>query len=140
MINAINDQRTHDTQYRIIRSAILILCLGSIFLTCLQVLGHGFFPLDDALRHVAKVISGKPWSQILVIRPEMTMDSHPGWHVILSLFQSLSGCDINTLLNFSVIFLFLAFTIPPVFYFQRSEAWVASLALSSIFFFNCTPS
>jgi hypothetical protein len=137
MINAINDQRTHDTQYRIIRSVIHILCFGCLFLTCLQVIGHGYSPADDALRHVAKVISGKPWSQILVIRPEMTMDSHPGWHTILSWYQTLSGCDINALLNFSVIFLFLVFTLPPVFYFRRPEAWVASLALSSIFFFLC---
>jgi len=121
---------------RLTRSLILLLCLGTLLLTCLRVIGLGFFPLDDALRHVAMVVSGKPWSEILVIRPDITMDSHPGWHTILRMFQSFTGGDKQLLLNFSVIFLFLAFTLPPVFYFRRGEAWIASLALSSVFFFG----
>jgi hypothetical protein len=121
---------------RLIRSFILLMCLGTLLLTCLRVIGQGYFPSDDALRHVAKVVSGKPWSEILVIRPEITMDSHPGWHTILSVFQLLTGIDEKGLLNFSVITLFLAFTLPPVLYFRRGEAWIASLALSAVFFFG----
>jgi hypothetical protein len=34
------------------------------------------------------------------------------------------------------MFLFLTFTLPPVLYFRRGEAWIASLALSSVFFFG----
>jgi hypothetical protein len=124
------------SQQRFIRSLILLMCLSALLLTCMRVIGHGFFPGDDALRHVAKVISGKSWSEILVIRPEITMDSHPGWHAILSGFQSLTKCDKTVLLNFSVIFLFLVFTFPPVFYFRRCEAWIATLALSTVFFFG----
>jgi hypothetical protein len=130
------DQTLLSPQQRLVRSLILLICLATMLLTSLRVIGHGFFPGDDALRHVAKVIYGKPWSEILVVRPEITMDSHPGWHVILSGFQSLTGIDKKGLLNSSVILLFLAFTLPPVFYFRRGEAWVASLALSTIFFFG----
>lgn len=122
--------------YRIIRSTILLLCLATLILVCLRVIGYGFMPVDDALRHVAKVVSGKPWTEILVIRPEITMDSHPGWHAILSLFQTITESEKNGLLNFSVLFLFLAFTLPPVFYFRRCEAWIASLALCTVFFFG----
>jgi hypothetical protein len=123
-------------QQRLTRSFILLLCLGTLLLTCLRVLGQGYFPSDDALRHVAMVISGKPWAELLVIRPEITMDSHPGWHTILRVFQSFTGDDKKLLLNFSVIFLFLSFTVPPVLYFRRSEAWIAALALSAVFFFS----
>lgn len=131
-----NDRNRLDARRSIIRSTILFLCLGTLLLTCLRVIGQGYFPGDDALRHVAMVVSGHTWAEILVIRPEIIMDSHPGWHFILRGVQSLTGCDKQLLLNFSVISLFLTFTMLPVFYFRRGEAWVASLALSSIFFFG----
>ncbi len=130
------DKRFETPQQRFIRSFILLICLGTLLLTCLRVIGYGFFPIDDALRHVAKVISGKSWADILISRPEITMDSHPGWHIILSSVQTLTKCDKTHLLNFSVIFFFLAFTLLPVFYFRRGEAWIAALALSSVFFFG----
>ena len=135
-MNTANNGDPLDTRSRIIRSTILLLCLGTILFACLRVIGHGYFPGDDALRHVAMVVSGKSWAEILIIRPEMTMDSHPGWHSILRGVQSLSGSDKQLLLNFSVMFLFLAFTLPPVLYFRRGEAWIATLALSSVFFFG----
>ncbi len=122
--------------HRIIRSTILLLCLGTLILVSLRILGHGYMPGDDALRHVAKVVSGKPWADILIIRPEITMDSHPGWHEILTFFQNATGSEKNSLLNFSVLFLFLSFTLPVVFYFRRCEAWIAALAISAVFFFG----
>ena len=121
-------------QQRLMLWLILLMCLSTLLLTCLRVIGQGFFPSDDALRHVAMVVSGQSWAEILVIRPEIVMDSHPGWHTILRVVQTLTGGDKKLLLNFSVIFLFLVFTLPPVLYFRRGEAWIASLALSSIFF------
>ncbi len=130
------DQNPIIPQQRFIRSVILLLCMGTLLLACLRVIGQGYFPTDDALRHVAMVVSGKSWAEILVVRPEMTMDSHPGWHAVLSGFQTLTGADKTLLLNFSVMFLFLAFTLPPVFYFRRSEVWIATLALSAVFFFG----
>ena len=123
-------------QHQLIRSVVLLMCLSTLLITCLRVIGHGFFPIDDALRHVAKVLSGKSWADILIIRPEITMDSHPGWHIILSVFQAVTKCDKTVLLNFSVMLLFLVFTVPPIFYFRRGEAWIASLALSTVFFFG----
>ncbi len=123
-------------QHQLIRSVVLLMCLSALLITCLRVIGHGFFPIDDALRHVAKVLSGKSWADILIIRPEITMDSHPGWHIILSVFQAVTKCDKTVLLNFSVMLLFLVFTVPPIFYFRRGEAWIASLALSTVFFFG----
>ncbi len=121
---------------KLIRSAILFTCLATILLTCLQVFAHGYFPTDDALRHVAKVISGRDWSDILVIRPEITMDSHPGWHFILDLAGRFVGYDNQYLLNFSVLFLFLLLTCPLVFYFRRPEAWVLTLLFMAVFYWG----
>jgi hypothetical protein len=132
----IMDQAPLSPQQRLIRSLILLMCLGTLLLTCLRVIGQGYFPGDDALRHVAMVVSGQSWAEILVMRPEITMDSHPGWHSLLRGVQSITGGDKKLLLNFSVMFLFLAFALPPVLYFRRGEAWIASLALSSVFFFG----
>jgi hypothetical protein len=124
--------RLNDRQ-RLIRFAVLLLCTATLLMTCLQVIGQGFSPLDDALRHVAKVESGKEWHDILVIRDEIRMDSHPGWHTLLGLFYRATGADRVVLLNFSVVFLFLAFTIPPAFFFRRPQAWMISLILSALF-------
>ena len=118
---------------KVLRSAVLLICLAALLLTCLQILGHGFSPVDDALRHVAKVISGKEWQDILVVREEITMDSHPGWHFILKQVSRLTRLDSTLLLNFSVLFLFLLFAVPPIFMFKRPEAWILSLLIFSVF-------
>ena len=120
---------------KVIRSAVLLICLAALLLTCLQILGRGYSPVDDALRHVAKVISGKEWQDILVVRKEITMDSHPGWHFILKQVSRLTRPDSTLLLNFSVLFMFLLFVLPPVFLFNRPEAWILSLLIFSIFSF-----
>ncbi|MDI9570428.1 MAG: glycosyltransferase 87 family protein [Pseudomonadota bacterium] len=121
---------------RLLRSLVLLLCLGVLGWTGLRVAGQGFHPRDDALRHVAKVVSGKPWTEILVVRPEISMDSHPGWHALLGAVRSVTKADKQSLLNFSVLFLFFAFTMPPVFYLRRGEAWIAALALSAVVSFG----
>ncbi|EFK08361.1 gram-positive signal peptide protein, YSIRK family [delta proteobacterium NaphS2] len=114
---------------------ILILCLSTILMGTLRITGHGFEPYDDALRHVAKVVSGKAWSEILVVRPEITMDSHPGWHAILKGFKILASGEPDDLLVFSVASLFLLFAFIPVFLFRRPEAWILALLVMLVFSF-----
>jgi len=114
---------------------ILILCLSTILIGSLRIIGHGFEPYDDALRHVAKVVSGKVWADILVIRPEITMDSHPGWHAILNGFQILSSGEPDDILIFSMVFLFLLFAFIPLFFFRRPEAWILALLVMLLFYF-----
>ena len=46
-------------------------------------LDYGFLPPDDTLRHAAKVVNGKAWPEILVLRPEITLDHNRGWHWVL---------------------------------------------------------
>jgi hypothetical protein len=124
------------TMEKFLRSVVLLICMAALLLTCLRILGHGFSPVDDALRHVAKVHSGKEWQDILVMRPEMTMDSHPGWHFILKQVSGLTRPDPTPLLNFSVLFLFLLFVLTPLFLFNRPEAWILALLAFSVFSFG----
>jgi hypothetical protein len=115
---------------------ILILCLATLLIASLRIIGQGFQPSDDALRHVSKVVSGKEWSEILLIRPEITMDSHPGWHVILNGFQKFVQAQPDDLLVFSVVFLLLLFAFTPIFYFRRPEAWIVALLIMVLFSFG----
>lgn len=107
--------------------AVFLIALIVIVCIPLRVISYGFIPPDDAMRHAAKVISGKAWDQILVLRPEFRMDSHPGWHAILSLIHNATGCDQDTLVIISVISLFVLFCSIPIFFLDYIEAWLISL-------------
>ncbi|MDD3906188.1 MAG: hypothetical protein PHS46_06645 [Candidatus Omnitrophica bacterium] len=108
---------------------VVVFCLAVAVIVCipLKVMSYGFLPPDDALRHSAKVISGKAWDQILVLRPEFKMDSHPGWHAILGAVQRAIGCGPDTLVFFSVTALFILFCIIPIFFLDFPEAWLVAL-------------
>jgi hypothetical protein len=92
----------------------------------MRIIGHGYMPGDDALRHSGKVISGKDWEEILVIRDDVKMHSYhqTGWHAILNVFQQLTNCNQTALVNFSVITLFILFSLTPVFLLKQPEAWI----------------
>ncbi len=49
----------------------------------LKVIGYGYLPADDALRHAAKAVSGKSWQEILVLGPAFHFDPNWGWHWLL---------------------------------------------------------
>ena len=61
---------------------VTILTLWIILLIPFRIIGYGYLPPDDAMRHAAKAVSGKPWAEILVLRDGYTRDSHIGWHAI----------------------------------------------------------
>ncbi len=107
---------------------VIIFCIALAVIVAipLKVISYGFIPPDDAQRHAAKVISGKTWEQILVLRPEFKMDSHPGWHAILGAVYKLTGCGADTLVLFSVAALFILFFLIPIFFLDLPEAWLAS--------------
>lgn len=119
---------------------VIVFCLAMAVIICipLQIMSYGFIPPDDAGRHVAKVISGKNWDEILVVRPEFKMDSHPGWHAILGAIHRISECNQDTLILFSVIFLFVLFCAIPVLFLDFPEAWLASLLSLAVFTPNIT--
>lgn len=113
---------------------ILVACIFTavILLISFKVMSYGFMPTDDAMRHVAKVISGKDWSEILLLRPGIIMDSHIGWYKILGFIYKTTGCDKDSLIVFSVVSMFLFFCMIPLFFLKRPEAWLISLLILSV--------
>jgi hypothetical protein len=108
---------------------VMVFCVCLVVIVCipLKVMSYGFIPPDDAMRHAAKAISAKNWDQILVVRPEFKMDSHPGWHAILGAVYRSTGCGQDTLVLFSVVLLFILFAAVPIFFLGYPEAWLATL-------------
>lgn len=105
---------------------------AALVLISLKIIGYGYLPQDDALRHAAKAISGKPWSEILVLRSEIKMDDHPGWHAILGFIHESTGWDQDGLVVFSIVTFFLAFCIIPVFFLKFPEFWLLALFCISL--------
>lgn len=60
---------------RRIDPAIWTLVILTILLVPLLIVATGFLPLDDGLRHAAKAVDGRPWSQILVLREGLMRDA-----------------------------------------------------------------
>lgn len=92
----------------------------------------GWRPPDDAMRHVGKVLSGKSWSEILVLRPEATVDPAAGWHAWLD-FAHRAGVRSGTaLLVFSVVFGATLYLLTPLAFCRRPEAWGLALAIVAL--------
>jgi hypothetical protein len=108
------------------------LVLAVLLLVPVHIVGQGYLPTDDALRHAAKAVSGKSWSEILVLRPDITMDSHPGWHAALGAVHRAAGADAHALVLFSVIALFAAATLAPALLLRRPEAWLLALLVLAV--------
>ena len=112
--------------------SIVFIAIWVIVLMPFRIIGYGFLPMDDALWHSAKVISGKSWGDVLVLRNDIKIESHPGWHFILGLVHDITKCDTHSLVLFSVISLFILFTIIPIFFLRYPEAWLSSLLVISV--------
>ncbi len=114
---------------------VVVCCLITI---PFRIIGYGFLPMDDALRHAAKTISGKAWQQILVMRGDFPIDPSPGWQKILEWVHAGFGGNAETLVVFSVIALMLLVTLAALPWFRRPEAWLAALLAAAIFAPACT--
>jgi hypothetical protein len=108
------------------------IALAVLVLVPFRIVGLGYLPTDDALRHAAKAVSGKSWGEILVLRPDITVDSHPGWHAVLEGLHRAAGMDAHALVLFSVIALFAAATLVPAVLLRRPEAWLLSLLVLAV--------
>ncbi len=124
------------TQTRPVVIIVFCVFVAALLLIALRVISYGYIPIDDAMRHVAKAVSGKSWSDILVLRPEITMDSHIGWHKILEFIYQMTGSSADALVVFSIISLFILFCIVPIFFLKRPEAWLIALLLIVIMNFS----
>jgi len=98
----------------------------------LKIIGYGFLPADDALRHAAKAVSGKPWTEILVLGPAFRIDTNFGWHLLLRQIYLWSHCDTEKLVIFSVVALFALVNWSPLPWLKRPEAWLVALLAATL--------
>lgn len=102
-------------------TVVTLLCIPA------KILSEGYLPVDDALRHAAKVVSGKPWSEILVMRPDFQMDPHPGWHAVLGAVHHTFNCNTETLVEIEVFGMMALVLLVVLPWFRRPEAWLGAL-------------
>ncbi|MDP2929256.1 MAG: hypothetical protein Q8O01_04245 [Candidatus Omnitrophota bacterium] len=120
------------SESRIVPLIVISLCVLALLLIPLRLISYGYIPDDDAMRHVAKAISGLDWNKILVMREDIKMDSHPGWHAILTALYKTTNCSADDLMVFSVVSLFLVFCLVPLFFMERPESWILALLTTSV--------
>ena len=97
-----------------------------------KILSLGYSPSDDALCHVAKAVSGKTWSEILVLQGNYTNDEHPGWHSILESLYKVFHCKADVLLGISVLGLFAGLWLSMLAWRKRPDALIAAMALAAV--------
>ena len=121
---------------RYVPLAIWVIVISVIVLIPMKIIGYGYLPEDDALRHAAKAVSGKPWSEILVLSPVYKIDHEFGWNWLLRRAHLLENWDAEALVVFSVVLLFILVNLAGVAWLRRPEAWlvmvVASMVLVSL--------
>jgi hypothetical protein len=109
--------------------ALVILVILSI---PLKIIGYGFLPGDDALRHAAKAVSGRPWPEILVVGPAFQVDHNFGWHFLLRQVHLLSHCSAEALVLLAVVGLFVLAGGSALPWLKRPEAWLIALTAATL--------
>jgi hypothetical protein len=105
---------------------VRLLALGVFLVIPFRVLGTGFLPPDDALRHAAKAVSGRSWNEIMVMRDDVTVDPHPGWQALLGTVHRATGAGPHALVLAAVVALFFVLNAVPLLFLRRPEAWLVS--------------
>ena len=106
------------------------LAAGLAVLACaLKIIGLGYLPPDDALRHAARAVTGRPWSEILVLGDVMKMEHNFGWHALLRAIHLGTGAGADGLVVFSVASLFVVVGWSGMVWLRRPEAWLVVLIL-----------
>lgn len=98
----------------------------------LKIISYGYLPGDDALRHAAKAVSGKSWSDILVLNDTYKIDHEFGWNLLLEKIRRWTDWNAEALVIFSVVALFLLAGWSALPWLQRPEAWLGALLLATL--------
>lgn len=117
---------------RYVPLAVWVIVISAIVIIPLKIIGYDYLPGDDALRHAARAVSGKPWSEILVLNPVYKMDHEFGWNWLLGRLHVWQNWDAEALVVFSVAVLFILVNISGLTWLRRPEAWLISLTASTI--------
>jgi hypothetical protein len=113
-----------------------LLCWMAALLTvlfiCFKIAGSGYIPAGDARRHVAKPFANKPYSEIVVMRPEYVVDHSPGWEWLLGVLHRAAGWNEDALMSFSIVSLLLCVMCFPLIWMRYPEAWLAAMLAQMI--------
>src|SRR5712672_2620369 len=96
-----------DSLKRYVPLAAWMIVILVILAIPLKIIGYGYLPGDDTLRHAAKAVSGKSWSEILVLNDVYKIDHEFGWNLLLEKVHRWTHWDAEKLVLFSVIGLFI---------------------------------
>jgi hypothetical protein len=121
-----------DPLRRYVPLAAWTIVLLTLLLIPLKVIEYGYLPQDDALRHAAKAVSGKPWTDLLVLNSDYQIQQEFGWAALLEKIHGWTHAGAESLVIFSVISLFLAGNLAAVPWLRFPETWLAALTLSMI--------
>jgi hypothetical protein len=117
---------------RYVPLAVWVIVIFVVIIIPLKIIGYGYLPGDDALRHAARAVSGKPWSEILVLSPVYKMDHEFGWNWLLGALHRLKNWDAEGLVIFSVVLLFVLVNIAGMAWLKRPEAWLVLLMAATL--------
>jgi hypothetical protein len=106
--------------------------LLTVLFICLKIVGTGYLPGGDARRHVAKPFAGKPYSEIVVMRPEYVVDHSPGWEWLLGVLHRAIGWNEDALMSFSIFTMLACVLCFPLLWLRHPEAWLAAVLLELI--------
>src|SRR5947209_14738867 len=120
---------------RYVPLAVWIIVVLTVIVVPAKIISYGYLPQDDALRHAAKAVSGKPWSEILVMRSDFLIDPHPGWHAILGLVHQIHNSGPESLVVLSVAGLSVLVSLAVLPWLRRPETWLAAILFAAI----CVP-
>jgi hypothetical protein len=120
-----------DALRRYVPLAVWAMVILVILAIPLKIIGYGYLPPDDALRHAAKAVSGRPWGDILVLGPAFR-DQNFVWHFFLRQIYLWSHCDTDQLAVFAVVALFLLAGWSALPWLKRPEAWLITLTIFTV--------
>jgi hypothetical protein len=121
-----------DSLRRYVPSAVWLMVAFVILAIPLKIISYHYLPPDDALRHAAKAVSGKPWPEILVVGSSFQIDPQFGWNLFLRQIFLWIHCDAGWLVDFSIVTLFVIVGWSALPWLKRPEAWLIALAASAL--------
>jgi hypothetical protein len=132
MTDANSNSSPLDSLKRYVPLAVWTIVILVIVAIPFKIISYGYLPGDDALRHAAKAVSGKSWSDILVLNPVYVIDHEFGWNLLLEKIHALTNWDAEQLVLFSVVFLFILVGWSALPWLKRPEAWLVTLMLATL--------
>jgi hypothetical protein len=121
-----------DALRRYVPLAVWVIVLLTVLMIPLKIIKYGYLPGDDALRHAAKAVSGKPWSEILVLNHTYQIDHEFGWNLLLEKIHHWENWNAEALVIFSVVALFVLTGWSVLPWLKRPEAWLITLTAAMI--------